>query len=75
VNEVEIRRPCSTHGKKRNTCRMLGKAEGRPRCKWMGNNNMNFGEMGWSNTDFNHLTQDRYWWRPLVDIAINFWVP
>jgi hypothetical protein len=45
--------PCSTSGEKRNVYRLLvGKPEGtrplgRPRCWWVDNIRMDFGEVGW----------------------------
>jgi hypothetical protein len=57
--------PCSTNGEKRNAYRLLvGKAEGkrplgRPRHRWVDNNRMNLGEVGWGDVGWNGLAKDR----------------
>jgi hypothetical protein len=53
-------------GEKRNVYRLLvGKPEGRrplgrPRCRWMDNNNMDLLETGLGGVDWIGLAQDRY---------------
>jgi hypothetical protein len=60
-------------GKKRNMYRLLvGKPEGkrplgRPRCRLVDNMKMDL-------LDWIGLAQDRYRWRALVNVAMNFWV-
>jgi hypothetical protein len=59
-------------GEKRNAYKLLvGKTEGRrplgiPRRRWVGNNRMNLGEIGWDDVDWIDLAQDRNRWRALV---------
>jgi hypothetical protein len=58
-------RACSTHGEKRNACRIsVGKQKGwrplgRPRRRWEENITMDFIEIGWSGVDWISLAQDR----------------
>jgi hypothetical protein len=58
-------RACSTNGVKRNACRILvGKPEGkrplgRPRHRWVDNIKMDLREIGWGDTDWINLAQDR----------------
>jgi hypothetical protein len=69
--------PCSTNGEKRNAYRLLvGKPEGkrplgRTRRKWVDNNRMDLGEVGWGDVDWIGLAQDRYRWRAVVDSVLN----
>jgi hypothetical protein len=56
---------------------LVGKPEvkrplGRPRCRWEDNIKMDVREIGWSYTDWIHLTQDRDQWRALVNKVMNF---
>jgi hypothetical protein len=73
--------PCSTNGEKRNVYRLLvGKPEGkrplgRPRRRWVDNNRMYLGEVGWSDVDWIGLAQDRNRWRALVTSVLNLLVP
>jgi hypothetical protein len=74
-------RACSTHGEKRNACRILvGKPKekrplGRPRHGWKDNIKMHFRERGWGGMDWIDLAQDRDQWRALVSTVMNLWVP
>jgi hypothetical protein len=68
-------------GKKRNACRILvGKPEGkrrlgRPRRRWEDNIKMYIREIGWGNTEWIDLAQDRDQWRDLVNTVMNLRVP
>jgi hypothetical protein len=72
---------CSTHGEKRNSCRVLvGKPEGRrplgrPRRRWEDNIKVDLKEMQWGGMDWIDLAQDRDQWRALVNTAMNLRVP
>jgi hypothetical protein len=48
---------------------------GRPRCRWVDNVKMDFGEIGWSGVDCIDLAQDRKKWRALVNAVMKFRVP
>jgi hypothetical protein len=67
-------------GEKRNAYRILvGKPEGkrlvgRPRLRWGNNIEMDVGEMGCVNMDWNDLAWDRDQWRALVNTVMNLWV-
>jgi hypothetical protein len=56
---------CSTNGEKRSVYRLLvgnpkGKSLlGRPRRRWVNNDKMDLGEIGWCGVDWIELTQDR----------------
>jgi hypothetical protein len=52
--------------------REIGRALGRPRCKWEDNNTMDVRETGWEDMDWIHLTQNRDQWRVIVNTIINF---
>jgi hypothetical protein len=58
-------RASSTNGEKRNSYRILvGKPEGkrplgRPRSRWVDNNKMDLGEIGWDGMDWIDLPQNR----------------
>jgi hypothetical protein len=73
--------PCSTNGEKKNVYRLLvGKSEGkrplgRPRRRWVDNNRMDLGEVGWGDVDWIGLAQDRNRWRALVNSVLNLRVP
>jgi hypothetical protein len=66
---------------KRNAYRLLeGKPEGRrplgrPRRRWLDNVRMDLVEMGWGDTDWIGLAQDRDRWRALVNAVMNLRVP
>jgi hypothetical protein len=66
---------------KRNAYRLLvRKPEGkrplrRPRSRWVDNNRMNLGEVGWGDVDWIGLFQDRNRWRALVNSVLNLQVP
>jgi hypothetical protein len=59
-------------GEKKSAYRFLvGKAEGRPRRRWVDNIRMGLGEMGWGDMDWIGLAQDRNRWRGLVNAVLN----
>jgi hypothetical protein len=53
----------------------MGKPEGRPRCRWVGNNKIDLAEIGWGGVDLIGLAQDRDKWRALVNAVMNLQVP
>jgi hypothetical protein len=68
-------------GENRNVYRLLvGKPEGkrplgRPRCRRIGNIQMDRLEIGLNVVDLIGLAQDRYSWRALVNSVMKLWVP
>jgi hypothetical protein len=68
-------------GEKRNVYRLLvGKPEGknplgRLRHRWIDNIKMDLLEIGLSVVHWIGLAQDRYRWRALGNVVMNFWVP
>jgi hypothetical protein len=63
-------------GENRNAYRILiGKPEGRPRRRSVGNIKMNLREIRWSGMDWIDLAQDRDQWKALVNTVMNLWVP
>jgi hypothetical protein len=68
-------------GEKRNVYRLLvGNPEGkrplgRPRRTWIYDIKMDLLEIGLSVVDWIGLAQDRYRWRALVNVGMNFRVP
>jgi hypothetical protein len=68
-------------GEKKNAYRLLvGKREGkrplgRPRRRWVDNNRMDLGEVGWGDVDWIGLVQDRNRWRDVVGSVLNLRVP
>jgi hypothetical protein len=63
-------------GVKRNAHRILvGKPEGRPRCRWVDNIKIDLREIGWGCMDWIDLDQDRDQWRTLVNTVMNLHVP
>jgi hypothetical protein len=66
-------------GEKRNAYWIqVGKPEGkpplgRPRRRWVDNFKMDLRELGWGDTDWIELAQDRDQWRALVNTVMNFW--
>jgi hypothetical protein len=68
-------------GEKRNVYRLLvGKPEGkrplgRLRHRWIDNIKMELLEIGLNVVDWIGLAQERYRWRPLVNLVMNLWVP
>jgi hypothetical protein len=74
-------RTCSTHGEKRNACRILvGKPEGmrplgRPRSRLEDNIIIDLREIGWGCMDWIDLAEDRDQWRALVNTVMDIRVP
>jgi hypothetical protein len=68
-------------GEKRNAYRIfVGKTEGqrplgRPRSRWEDNIRMDLREIGWGDTDWIDLVQDRVRWRAVVNTVMNVPVP
>jgi hypothetical protein len=64
-------------GKKSNAYRLLvGKPEGkrplgRARRRWVDNNKMDLGEIGWSGMDLISLAQYRGKWRSVMNVVMN----
>jgi len=54
---------------------ILPKPLGRPRCRWVGNIKMDLQELGWGDTDWIELAQDRDRWRAPVNAVMNLQVP
>jgi hypothetical protein len=59
---------------------LVGKPEGkrpqgRPRCRWVENINIDLREIGWDGMDWIGLAQDRDQWRALVNMVMNLRVP
>jgi len=58
---------------------LVGKTEGKkapenPKLRWKNNIKMDV-QGGIRDIDYINLAQDREKWRPLVNAAVNFWVP
>jgi hypothetical protein len=73
-------RECSTHGAKRNACRILvGKPERkrlkRPRYRLVDNSKRDLRKIGWSGMDWIDLSQVREQWRALENFVMNLHVP
>jgi hypothetical protein len=70
---------CSTHGEKRNVCRVLvGKPEGkRPlgrfRCERKNNIKVDLREIGWGGMGWINMSQNKRQRRALVNKAIKCW--
>jgi hypothetical protein len=47
---------------------------GGPRCRWVYNNKMDLGEIGWSGMDCVELARDRGQWRAHVNMVMNLWI-
>jgi hypothetical protein len=68
-------------GEKRNAYRLLvGKPEGKrtlgiPRRRWVDDNRMDLGEVGWGDVDWIGSTHDRNRWRASVSSVLNLRVP
>jgi hypothetical protein len=84
IKRIKSRRmiwACSTHGQKRNACRIFGgkpqgkRSLGRPRCRWVDNIKMDLREIEWGGMDWIDLVQDRDQWMALVNMVMNFIVP
>jgi hypothetical protein len=64
-----------------NACKILvGKSEGkrplgRSRYRWEDNMRMNLREKGWDGMGCTDQTQDRDWWRVLVNMVMSLLVP
>jgi len=54
---------------------LVGKPEGRPRCRWEDNIKMDLQEVGGGCGDWMELAQDRDRWRALVSMVMHLWVP
>jgi hypothetical protein len=69
--------PCSTNGEKRNAYRLLAekpegkRPQGRTRRRWVDNNRMDLGEVGWGDVDWIGLAKDRNRWKALVNSVLN----
>jgi hypothetical protein len=48
---------------------------GRPRRRWEDEIRMDLREIGWGSVDWIQMAQDRDWWRALVNMVMNLWVP
>jgi hypothetical protein len=54
---------------------ILPKPLGRTRCRWVDNIKMDLQELGWGDTDWTELAQDKdRWWAP-VNVVMNLQVP
>jgi hypothetical protein len=63
-------------GEKRDAYRILvGKAEGRPRRRWLDNIKMDLREIGGDEVDWIDMAQDRDQWRALVNTVLKLRVP
>jgi hypothetical protein len=68
-------------GEKKNAYRILvgnleGKRQlGRPRRRWVDNNKIDLGKIGWDGMDWIDLAQDRDKWSALVNTVMNHRVP
>jgi hypothetical protein len=63
-------------GEERNVYTLLvGKPEGRPRCRWVANVNMDLVEIGWGGVNWIGLAEDSEKWRALVNAVMNLRVP
>jgi hypothetical protein len=56
---------------------LVGKPEGkrplgRPRCRWIDNNKMDLLEIGLGGVDYIGLALDRYRWRALANVVMNY---
>jgi hypothetical protein len=45
------------------------------KCRWEDNIKMDLMEIGLEDVDWIHVVQDMDWWRALVNMVINLWVP
>jgi hypothetical protein len=50
---------------------LVGKPEGRPRCRWVDNSKMYLREIGWGGMDWIDVAEDRDQWRALVNMVMN----
>jgi hypothetical protein len=81
IKSRRMSRTCSTHGEKKNACRVLvGKPEeqrplGRSIRRWEDNIKVHLREIGCGGMEWINVAQDRDQWRALVSTVINFRVP
>jgi len=54
---------------------ILPKPLGRRRCRWVDNIKMDLQQLGWGDTDWIELVQDRDRWQALVNAVMKLWVP
>jgi hypothetical protein len=59
---------------------LIGESEGtrpvgRPTHRWVDDIRMDVREIGWEDSDWIHLTQDRYQWLTVVNTVMNLRVP
>jgi hypothetical protein len=59
---------------------LVGKPEGKrplrtPRCRWVDNIKIELRDIGWDGMDWIDLSQDRDWWRTLVNTVMKLQVP
>jgi hypothetical protein len=72
---------CSTNGEVKECIRIFvgqperKRTQGRPRCKWEDDIEMDLRVIGWSDMDWIDLAQDRDQWRALVNTVIKLRVP
>ena len=73
--------PCSQNGRKKSAFKILtgistGKRPlGRPRSRWKENIRMDFKEIGINTGNWVNSAQDWEYWRTLVNVVLNPWVP
>jgi len=61
-----------THHRKN---QLVTKCYTRHRELWEDNIRMDIREIGWGGVDWMRLSQDRDWWRAVVNTIMKFWVP
>jgi hypothetical protein len=67
---------CSTHGEKRNACKIVGKPEGkrphgRPRRKWKDDIKMDLKVIWWEGADWILLAENKDRWWAVVNTVMN----
>jgi hypothetical protein len=80
VDEDEMGGACNTNGEKETYWLLVGKPEGkrplgRPRCRWVVNITIDFGEISWYGVDCIGLALDRDKCSALVNAVTNVQVP